>query len=322
MGQKVHSTGFRLGVSQGWDSSWSSGSIPTAHNYRQNLHMDLEIRNLITQLFASKEGYVGKLGISKSSSTNIVDINVYGYVPGGAPQQKRDAVNKVPVTYKKGLETQLGRLVDVLNEKYSPEVFALNCVLVTGVFFRRTKKKTAWNMKRRNKKRSFGKRMLSGSRIKGSKVILKINSARKKINKKSSKSDMGNNPRWAFTRFKFLARQNYFESLINIAFLVVKTKQPQFLASFIARELGKTRFQRALVNNTSTVCSVLFKEMPGLQGIRIQVSGRMNKTKRTRKYVAQYGRIPSQTVVRPVQYGFDEAHTLYGSMGVKVWLAY
>ena len=39
--------------------------------------------------------------------------------------KSRDAVNKVPVTYKKGLETQLGRLVDVLNEKYSPEVIRL-----------------------------------------------------------------------------------------------------------------------------------------------------------------------------------------------------
>ena len=61
--------------------------------------------------------------------------------------------------------------------------------------------------------------------------------------------------------------------------------------------------------------------MPNLQGIRIQVCGRMNKSKRSRKYVVQHGRIPSQTAIREVKYGFDEAYTVYGSMGVKVWLA-
>ena len=51
MGQKVHPTGLRLGIGQGWDSSWSPDLQEDSQQYRDLLHIDIEIRNLITQLF-------------------------------------------------------------------------------------------------------------------------------------------------------------------------------------------------------------------------------------------------------------------------------
>ena len=100
--------------------------------------------------------------------------------------------------------------------------------------------------------------------------------------------------------------------------MVFKTRQPQFLAKFLAQEFGKTRYQRSLYNNMDKVCSFLYNENTGLQGIRIQVSGRMNKSKRTRKFIVQYGSINTQTLSHPLKYAFEEAYTVYGSMGVKI----
>ena len=312
MGQKVHSTGFRLGVSQGWDSSWSSDPAQKGHNYRHYLHMDLEIRNLIAQLFASKNGYVGKIGISKNSSTGVVDISVFGYVPGQMVTEAAPG-GSAKLTAKKQLQKQLKKLVIVFNEKYAPEVITLSCVLIKGFV-------VSTNKKQRGK---YNKGQSKSLQIRKTRLVKGRNLTSSRVNQKESgKSQIKDYISLATKEFSFMSRNNYFETLINVVLLVFKTKQPQFLASFLARELGKTRYQRAVVNNTDAVCAFFFNKMPGLQGIRIQINGRMNKASRSRKYVTQYGRIPSQTITRPVQFGFDEAHTSFGSMGVKVWLAY
>tara|TARA_B100000768_G_C11272019_1_gene373873 strand:- start:1672 stop:2610 length:939 start_codon:yes stop_codon:yes gene_type:complete len=312
MGQKVHSTGFRLGVSQGWDSSWSLDPAQKGHNYRHYLHMDLEIRNLIAQLFASKNGYVGKIGISKNSSTGVVDISVFGYVPGQMVTEAAPG-GSAKLTAKKQLQKQLKKLVIVFNEKYAPEVITLSCVLIKGFV-------VSTNKKQRGK---YNKGQSKSLQIRKTRLVKGRNLTSSRVNQKESgKSQIKDYISLATKEFSFMSRNNYFETLINVVLLVFKTKQPQFLASFLARELGKTRYQRAVVNNTDAVCAFFFNKMPGLQGIRIQINGRMNKASRSRKYVTQYGRIPSQTITRPVQFGFDEAHTSFGSMGVKVWLAY
>ena len=312
MGQKVHSTGFRLGVSQGWDSSWSLDPAQKGHNYRHYLHMDLEIRNLIAQLFASKNGYVGKIGISKNSSTGVIDISVFGYVPGQMVTEASPG-GSVKLTAKKQLQKQLKKLVIVFNEKYAPEVITLSCVLIKGFV-------VSTNKKQRGK---YNKGQSKSLQIRKTRLVKGRNLTSSRVNQKESgKSQIKEYISLATKEFSFMSRNNYFETLINVVLLVFKTKQPQFLASFLARELGKTRYQRAVVNNTDAVCAFFFNKMPGLQGIRIQINGRMNKASRSRKYVTQYGRIPSQTITRPVQFGFDEAHTSFGSMGVKVWLAY
>jgi ribosomal protein S3 len=309
MGQKVHSTGFRLGVSQGWDSSWSLDPTQKGHNYRHYLHMDLEIRNIITQLFASKHGYVGKIGISKNSGTGVVDISVFGYVPGQVIRKAVPGGASVPLSAKKKLEKQLKKLVIIFNEKYAPDVITLSCVLVKGFVVNRNTKQ-----RRRYKKRKGQVPKIQRTRLlKGKKPNRFKNRVQRELGQSKTKEYLS----LATKEFGFMSRNKYFETLLNLAFLVLK-----FLASFLARELGKTRRQRAVVNHTDAICAFFFSKMPGVQGIRIQINGRMNKASRSRKYVTQYGRIPSQTIIRPVQVGFDEAQTIFGSMGVKVWLSY
>ena len=60
---------------------------------------------------------------------------------------------------------------------------------------------------------------------------------------------------------------------------------------------------------------------PDIQGVRIQVKGRLQKSKRTQRHVFQFGRIRNQTITYPLKYGTEQAFTKYGSMGVKIWFA-
>jgi len=58
----------------------------------------------------------------------------------------------------------------------------------------------------------------------------------------------------------------------------------------------------------------------GAQGIRIRCSGRLDGAEiaRTEKYME--GKVPLQTIKADIDYGFSEAHTMYGLIGVKVWV--
>ena len=58
----------------------------------------------------------------------------------------------------------------------------------------------------------------------------------------------------------------------------------------------------------------------GAQGIKIRVSGRLGGAEMSRTEEMKEGRIPLHTLRADIDYGFAEAHTTYGKIGVKVWL--
>jgi small subunit ribosomal protein S3 len=58
----------------------------------------------------------------------------------------------------------------------------------------------------------------------------------------------------------------------------------------------------------------------GVKGVKIQISGRLNGAEMARTEKVAVGRMPLQTMRADVDYGFAEAATTYGRIGVKVWL--
>jgi small subunit ribosomal protein S3 len=58
----------------------------------------------------------------------------------------------------------------------------------------------------------------------------------------------------------------------------------------------------------------------GAKGIRIQVAGRLGGAEMSRTEWYREGRVPLHTLRAKVDYGFDEARTTYGRIGVKVWV--
>jgi small subunit ribosomal protein S3 len=58
----------------------------------------------------------------------------------------------------------------------------------------------------------------------------------------------------------------------------------------------------------------------GAQGIRINVSGRLGGAEIARMEWYREGRVPLHTLRADVDFGFAEAHTAYGRIGVKVWI--
>ena len=105
------------------------------------------------------------------------------------------------------------------------------------------------------------------------------------------------------------------EVFINI----IEIKQPdlnaQLVAENIAAQLEKrVSFRRALKQAISRTMKL------GAKGIKTQVSGRIGGAEIARTERYHEGTIPLQTIRADIDYGFAEAHTTYGIIGVKVWL--
>ena len=58
----------------------------------------------------------------------------------------------------------------------------------------------------------------------------------------------------------------------------------------------------------------------GARGIKVRVSGRLNGAEIARSEWYLHGQLPLQTLRADIDYGFAEANTTYGQIGVKVWL--
>jgi small subunit ribosomal protein S3 len=89
----------------------------------------------------------------------------------------------------------------------------------------------------------------------------------------------------------------------------------QIVAESICEQLEKRMAFRRVMKKT--VESTLGA---GVKGVKIQISGRLNGAEMARTEKVAVGRMPLQTMRADIDYGFAEAHTTYGRIGVKVWL--
>jgi small subunit ribosomal protein S3 len=90
---------------------------------------------------------------------------------------------------------------------------------------------------------------------------------------------------------------------------------PQLVAENIALQIEKrVAFRRALKRAVSSAMRF------GAQGIKVQCSGRLAGAEIARSEWYREGRVPLSTFRADVDYGFAEARTTYGAIGIKVWL--
>mgnify|MGYP001500477182 CR=1 FL=1 len=102
---------------------------------------------------------------------------------------------------------------------------------------------------------------------------------------------------------------------INISEVRKPDMDAQLVAEGIAQQLERrVMFRRAMkraVTNTMRV---------GAEGIKVKVGGRLNGAEIARSEWYHEGRVPLHTLRADIDYGFAEAKTTYGIIGVKVWI--
>jgi len=87
------------------------------------------------------------------------------------------------------------------------------------------------------------------------------------------------------------------------------------IADFVVEQLEKrVAFRRAMRKAS------LRAQQAKASGIKIQVAGRLNGAEIARTEWSREGRVPLQTLRADIDYASKEAHTIYGILGIKVWL--
>ena len=102
---------------------------------------------------------------------------------------------------------------------------------------------------------------------------------------------------------------------VNVIEVRVPDMNAQLVAENIALQLEKrTSFRRAMKQ------AILRTMRLGAKGIKVTVGGRLGGAEIARTEHYHEGTIPLQTLRADIDYGFAEAHTTYGKIGVKVWI--
>ena len=105
----------------------------------------------------------------------------------------------------------------------------------------------------------------------------------------------------------------------DIQLNIVEIKRPeleaQLVASSIARQIeGRISYRRAIKMAIAATMRM------NAEGIKVQISGRLNGAEMARSETYKEGRIPLSTFRAEIDYALVEAHTTYGRLGVKVWI--
>ena len=105
----------------------------------------------------------------------------------------------------------------------------------------------------------------------------------------------------------------------SVAINIVEVKTPdmnsQLGAESIASQLeNRVSFRRAMKQAIGRAMKL------GAKGIKVKVGGRLGGAEIARSESYHEGTIPLQTIRADIDYGFAEAHTTYGRLGVKVWI--
>jgi small subunit ribosomal protein S3 len=111
-----------------------------------------------------------------------------------------------------------------------------------------------------------------------------------------------------------LQKKTQKEMIINIKEIKKAEMDAQLVAENVALQLERrVSFRRAMKRAVTSALKV------GAKGIRIACAGRLGGAEMARREWYREGRVPLHTLRADIDYGFAEAKTTYGVIGVKVW---
>jgi len=105
----------------------------------------------------------------------------------------------------------------------------------------------------------------------------------------------------------------------QIRIKVLQVNKSESESSLVARSLAtqlekRVAFRKAIRQTTQML------QKSGIKGFKIQVSGRLNGAEIARAEWVREGRVPLQTLRADISYATLQAHTIYGVLGIKVWI--
>ncbi len=105
----------------------------------------------------------------------------------------------------------------------------------------------------------------------------------------------------------------------NVAIEVVEVRRPELDAQLVAENVA-SQLERRISFRRAMKRAVGLAQKFGAKGIKIMSAGRLGGAEMSRREWYLQGRVPLHTLRADIDYGFAEAKTTYGIIGVRVWI--
>lgn len=105
----------------------------------------------------------------------------------------------------------------------------------------------------------------------------------------------------------------------DIQINIFEIKRPELDAVLVADSIAK-QIENRISYRRAVKMAITSTMRMGAEGIKVQISGRLNGAEMARSESFKDGRIPLSTFRADIDYHIAEAHTTYGRLGVKVWI--
>jgi small subunit ribosomal protein S3 len=115
--------------------------------------------------------------------------------------------------------------------------------------------------------------------------------------------------------------RHYLEGLIGkkIRLNILEVRQPEMDAYLVARSVAE-QIERRIAYRRAMKQAIFRTVQAGARGIKISCAGRLGNAEIARRQTSHEGQVPLHTLRADIDYGFTEAHTTLGRIGVKVWI--
>ena len=105
----------------------------------------------------------------------------------------------------------------------------------------------------------------------------------------------------------------------DIQINIFEIKRPELDAVLVADSIAK-QIENRISYRRAVKMAIAGSMRMGAEGIKVQISGRLNGAEMARSESFKEGRVPLSTFRADIDYHIAEAHTTYGRLGVKVWI--
>ncbi len=115
--------------------------------------------------------------------------------------------------------------------------------------------------------------------------------------------------------------RQYLEHLIGkkIRLNIQEIRQPELDAYLVARSIAE-QIERRVAYRRAMKQAIFRTIQSGAKGIKVSAAGRLGNAEIARRQTSHQGQVPLHTLRADIDYGFTEAHTTLGRIGVKVWI--
>ena len=297
MGQKVNPLGFRLGVSQKHISHWFIDN----HQYSQLVVEDQFIRNFFSKKFPG----IAEINIQRDLNRIVIEIlsaNTRDLLMEGGKMKAKATL----LPSKKG-----SNRVEGVDSSGSQSTLNSGASSIDSLCNQLLKELTIYRNIRAPKKTLQEKRRFRSNTASKATSLTPSTKGQSTLQPNSDSSDL--------TEFHPEIESGITEKPIEVELFLTKVENPNTsaacLAEFIVEQLEKrVPFRRVLKR------SIQKAEEASVEGIKVQISGRLNGAEIARSERIHKGQVPLHTLRAKIEYNSRTAKTIYGLLGVKVWV--